>query len=134
MPDIHPIITRIVALREAAGVSRASVAKQIHYARQSVGYWEAGRGQPCVDVIDAYARLFGHRLVLGTSEGPIVDALKDARLNAGLRQPDIAPRLGCSVTSLCHWETGVRRLTLARASAYAALFGLALELREVPGA
>ncbi len=134
MPEIHPIITQIVALREAAGVSRKGVAGRIGYCRRSVGGWESGTHTPTVDAIDAYARLFGHRLALGDSRDPIVATLRQARHDAGLRQPDIAPQLGCSVVSLCHLETGVRRLTLARASAYAALLGLVLELREVPDA
>lgn len=34
------------------------------------------------------------------------DRLKNARLNKGLKQADVAERLGCAATSLTNWESG----------------------------
>ncbi len=132
MSEPHPIMAQLAALRESAGLSRTAVARQIYYVWQSVGYWEAGAHEPCLDAVDAYARLFGQRLVLGDKGGTIVGALKQARLDAGMTQTDVAHKLGCALTTVCRWETGRRTMTLAKASAYAALVGLVLELREVP--
>lgn len=131
MREPHPIITRLVALREVAGLSRAAVARQIRYACKSVEYWEAGKSEPRVDAVDAYARVVGHRLVLGDSDSPIAVVLKQARLNAGLAQADVARKLGCSLNSVCRWETGDTGITLTKATEYAGLFGLELRLAEV---
>lgn len=129
MSELHPTITQVIALRKAANVSRASVARQIHYCRPAVGNWEAGVSVPCLDAVDAYARLFGHRLALGDATGPVMEALVRARLDTGLSQAAVARRLGRAVTSVGRWEMGHRRPSLTSVDAYAALFGL--ELRVV---
>jgi DNA-binding XRE family transcriptional regulator len=130
MREPHPIITQLAAHRKAAGVSRAFVARRIHYVRQSVGYWELGKREPRLDAVDVYARLLGHRLTVGV-DGPVVDVLRQARVDAGLTQTDVAIKLNSCLTSVCRWETGQRGMTLTTATAYAALFGLELHLVEV---
>ena len=133
MPEPHPIITRVVGLRLAAGVSRAAAAKRIGYGRKTVQFWEAGVQEPRLDAVDADAQVRGYRLSVGDG-GPVVKALMRARYDAGLTQADVALKLGCTLTAVWRWETGRRGMTLTTATAYAALFGLELELREVPDA
>lgn len=132
MRDPHPIIAQVAALREAAGVTQTEVAARIHYTRQSVGYWEGGKTEPCTDAIAAYANALGYRLTVDGSHDPISAVLGKRRVDAGLTQTDIALKLGCRSTTVGRWESGRRGMTLRSASAYAGLFGLELELREAP--
>jgi len=130
----HPIVTELRARRREAGLSQRAVANAIHYSHPAVTFWESGANRPYLDAVAAYAAVLGCRLVLGDSGEPIIDVLRQHRLDAGLRQSDVAVRLDCVLMTVNRWETGRRGLNLAAASEYAALFGLALELREVPDA
>lgn len=126
MPEPHPIVAELRARRREAGLSQRAVARAIHYCPQSVAFWESGAAEPGLDAIAAYAVVLGRRLDLGG--GPIVGVLKRHRLDAGLTQADVALKLGAALATVCRWETGRRRPTLASATSYAALFGLELEL------
>lgn len=64
---------------------------------------------------------------------PLVIALIKARVDADLTQADIATRLGVAGSTICAWETGVRRVHLDTTAAWADAVGLRLALmRETP--
>lgn len=130
----HPIIAELRARRQAARLSQVVVAERIRYSTNTVGRGEVGARGMAVAAVEAYAGVLGLRLVLGDGGWPFVPQLAALRVAAGLSQTGMGERLGCGLGAVWRLEAGLTTLTLNRLSAYANLFGLELELREVPRA
>lgn len=59
---------------------------------------------------------------LGTPSTPLAARLKQLRLDAGLLQHELEPRLGSAKNRICDWELGVRTPTLDSLQKYAKAF------------
>lgn len=82
--------------------------------------------EPTHSIVEALAN------VVGMTTRPTVGYLTAARTKAGLRQSDVAQRIGTSQSTVAEWETG----TPPRFSGYRRLcdlFGEKPELRKVDG-
>lgn len=75
---------RIRALRQAAGLTQVSLAKELGVTKQSVSNWENDNIQPSIDMLVRLARLFGVSTdyLLGLDSG---QSLRANGLTAGQR-------------------------------------------------
>ncbi|MEU5545142.1 helix-turn-helix transcriptional regulator [Streptomyces sioyaensis] len=102
--DFDP--AKLKAVRLAAGVSVADVAKAIGSSAGTVGRWENGRGAPSPRLFAALADVLEvpkDRLLV-----PLADNgdLATLRTRAGLRQEDVADALGVQASDVSEMEQG----------------------------
>ena len=55
----HPIIADLRHLRESRGVSQPTLARQLGVSQVTVQSWEAGRRNPSLDHLAAWAQILG---------------------------------------------------------------------------
>ncbi|MCY4371882.1 MAG: helix-turn-helix transcriptional regulator [bacterium] len=95
---------KLTAARNAAGLSRATVADRLGVARSRVHAWETGEATPHARHIPALARLLG---VAATTYAP-GDDLRARRYRAGLTQAEAAAQVGAARPEWSRWESGLR--------------------------
>jgi transcriptional regulator with XRE-family HTH domain len=61
-------IHQLVALRRAAGLSKAEVAAQLGTSQSAISELEAGRVSPTLATLERYAALFGMRAALTVAD------------------------------------------------------------------
>ena len=106
--------------RRRMGLSREEVALKLGVHMLSIKNWETGKNRPRAQFIPALARLYGLeepelRQTLGLEEperervAKRGQALRQARLRAGLNQEQAAWRLDVTAAAIRQWETGKTR-------------------------
>ncbi len=103
------------AAREAAQMTRGTLARHVGVDPTSVHNWETGRAAPQPDLLARAANILGvsiETLVVVTDS---MRTLSDLRILAGLTQRQLADQIACSDTTLGRLERGEARLTDALA-------------------
>jgi transcriptional regulator with XRE-family HTH domain len=55
------------------------------------------------------------------------EILKEARINAGLTQSQLAEKIGVAKSTYCNWELGTREPNILKIKALAKLFGVSVD-------
>ena len=147
------LVDVLVAARHRQGVLQTDVAAMLGVTPVSVCRWEQHVASPELEHLVLYARALGlavcvvdeagHRLTVWGAPAPragerpacywvrcTVLVLRDARLGAGLKQEQIAAKLGVATWSVQMWENSRRTPRLSHLLAWCAVLGYRLELRE----
>lgn len=106
--------------RRRMGLSREEAALKLGVHMLSIKNWEQGKNQPRAQFLPALARLYGLdmaelRKTLGLEElgreqaSKRGQALRQARLRAGLSLEEAAWRMDVTASAVCRWETGKNR-------------------------
>jgi len=140
---VDQVGTTIAGVRRAAGLSAAGLARAVHVSRPTVVMWERGgcsvprhhwpRLAAALGLgLDEVAELLRGRAP-GRLDGVRLPSLGHGRRAAGLRQRDLADRLGVAVTTVSTWETTAARVPLQHAESIADLLGAPIaRLRSGP--
>lgn len=136
----RPVTAAMSTLREMRqhrGLTLEQLARMVHVSPACLSRWETGLRSPHPDQWPHLARgldVPAARIGAAVRQGParLADAipapgLRNLRRRAGLDRRELADRLGVSVASVAHWETGRRRVPVIRLPALAAACAMDLE-------
>lgn len=89
MKRIHPLVARLAQVRKAAGLSARQASLLAGLSPNVVAGWETGRREPTVHALEAYAAVFGLRLLLAdyVTETVYADAVRRLELETTPARP-----------------------------------------------
>ncbi|QHN28980.1 helix-turn-helix transcriptional regulator [Gordonia pseudamarae] len=97
---------RFRALREAAGLSRADIARRGGLSVNTISTWERGIAIPNVDTLAAAVDVIGAAMADVVIVADDELTLADLRVRAGLTQPQLAAAASLATTTVAYLEQG----------------------------
>lgn len=131
----------LAEVRRRMGLSQEEVARKLGVHMLSIKNWEQGKNRPRAQFVPALARLYGLeaaelRQTLGLEEpgreraAKRGQALRQARLRAGLSLEEAALRMNVTAAAVRQWETGKNRPKWQSQRKIAQVYGLELKALE----
>lgn len=117
----------LVAAREAKGWNAARLAREADIGLSTLRYWERGAGSPEPDNLARVADALGVPVAQLVRVRDGAQTLADARVLAGLTQPQLGRLTGISTTSIGALERAEIRLSEERAQLLADALDLSVD-------
>ncbi|MFG3259037.1 helix-turn-helix domain-containing protein [Streptomyces sp. NPDC048172] len=117
----------LIEVRERAGLSQADLAHAAGAGANSIGRWERGKGAPSPRLFASLAEALNvppSRLLRPLREDADLASL---RTRVGLRQEDVAERLGVQASDVSELELGTGKMRAQWAGVLQELFDVSLE-------
>lgn len=148
---VYALVRALNAVRRRHNITQTRLAEQLAVTTTDVAEWESGTNDPPTVNLLAWAHALGYAVrVVDTSATsspqtqqhtdqpvdirelyhPLAQALRTAREHAGLRQHNIAKKLGVGLSTINQWESAERIPSLAHLTAWAETLDCLLELNE----
>lgn len=119
---------RIKKLRKSKGITQAEIGNALNLANNTISDWESGKKQLTVEKITNVADFFNVPIsyFFEESSESIGEKIKNLRKEHGLKQEDIAERLGLVHSSVSSWERDITKPPFDKLCALADLFNVSV--------
>lgn len=140
--EMVEVMVSLAARREALGITKTQLAAELGVTRDTVRRWESGKITPAANTMLRWRQALGDSVEVQQVLPPAGDAesfdhpdwtkmrhtLIRMRAAASMLQADVAAEIGITANTLSAWENGHRVPSLRHLVAWAAVFGLGVEI------